>query len=140
MPIGDLAPESDEESRPFWDGLSRGVILLQACTRCERRRFPRMPTCPYCGTVGGTDVEALGTGTIYSWIRVNRPMTPNVEPDAVPYVIATIDLDGGGRMFGRLIADGRIVVGQRVEPVFEKHKSWTELRFSIADESEVISA
>jgi hypothetical protein len=133
MPIGDLVPEADEESAPFWEALTQGSILLQVCPHCKRRRFPRMPTCPYCGTVGGSNVEAAGTGTVYSWVRVHRPMTPNVAPDEVPYVVATVDLDGGGRMFGRLTDRGEIKIGQRVTPVLVAHEEWTELQFAPTD-------
>jgi uncharacterized OB-fold protein len=129
MAIGDLAPEPDQESAPFWDGLARGVVLVQSCPHCARHRFPRMPSCPFCGTGGGTDVAVPGTGTVYSWVRVHRAMTPNVAPGDLPYVVATVDLDGGGRMFGRMLA-GDVSVGQRVEPVFTRHGAWTELRFS----------
>jgi uncharacterized OB-fold protein len=133
MAIGDLAPQPDEESGPFWEGLTRGVVLLLVCPRCGRRRFPRIPSCPYCGMVGGDDVAVRGTGTVYSWVRVHRAMTPNVASEDVPYVVATVDLDGGGRMFGRLVAgaDTDVSVGHPVEPVFTDHGSWTELQFAL---------
>jgi len=134
MPIGDLAPEPDEESGPFWDGLARGVVLLQRCGHCGHHRFPRLPSCPFCGTPGGIDVAVPGTGTVYSWVRVHRAMTPNVGPGDLPYVVATVDLDGGGRLFGRLVDGTDVRIGQRVEPVFTGHGTWTELQFAAAPE------
>ena len=130
MPIGDLAPEADAESAPFWEGLTRRVVLLQACPHCGRHRFPRMPSCPFCGTPGGEDVAIRGNGTVYSWVRVHRAMTPNVAAGDLPYVVATVDFDGGGRVFGRLVDGNDVRVGQRVEPVFTDHGSWTELQFA----------
>jgi uncharacterized OB-fold protein len=56
-------------------------------------------------------------------------MTPNVAAGDLPYVVATIDLDGGGRLFGRLVDGAGVRVGQRVEPVFTDHGTWTELQF-----------
>jgi uncharacterized protein len=133
MPIGDLVPAPDEESSPFWEGLTRGVVLLQVCAHCGRRRFPRLPSCPLCGTPGGDDVAVPGTGAVYSWVRVHRAMTPNVAADDLPYVVATVDLDGGGRLFGRLVGGADVCIGQRVAPVFTDHGSWTELQFAGAD-------
>jgi uncharacterized OB-fold protein len=47
--------------------------------------------------------------------------------DEVPYTIATIDLDGGGRVFARV--EGDCFIGQRVAPEFVDHDTWTELRY-----------
>lgn len=121
-------PLPDEESGPFWAGLQAGRIILQSCAKCGRRRFPRMPSCPYCGAGGGDDVEVPGTGTVYSWVRVERALTPTME-DQVPYCVATVDLDGGGRMQGRLEPAGAAAIGLAVTPVFHAHPGWTELRF-----------
>ncbi|HET6966459.1 MAG TPA: OB-fold domain-containing protein [Acidimicrobiales bacterium] len=132
---GDAAPAPvpvpDEESGPFWAGLGEGRIVLQACPACGRRRFPRMPACPYCGAEGGSDVESPGTGTVYSWVRVQRVLTPAMAGQ-VPYCIATVDLDGGGRMHGRLEPASEARIGLRVEPRFVPHDGWTELRFGAA--------
>jgi uncharacterized OB-fold protein len=45
----------------------------------------------------------------------------------VPYVIATVDLDAGARMVGRLA--GAPAIGARVAHEFVDHDTWTELRF-----------
>jgi uncharacterized OB-fold protein len=132
----DSRPLPDEESAPFWTGLDAGRIILQECGACARRRFPRMPACPYCGTLGGGDVEVPGTGTVYSWVRVDRALTPTMASE-VPYCIATVDLDGGGRMQGRLEPPGEAAIGARVEPVFHAHRGWSELRFRVSAASAV---
>jgi len=130
--IGDLVPDTDPDNAPFWAGLADGTIVVQQCLQCGRRRFPRLPGCPYCGAADWKDVTVAGTGTVYSWVRVHRPMTSHVSEGDVPYVIATVDLDGGGRMFGRLLDDnGAVAVGDRVGPVFVPHNGWTELAFSV---------
>jgi uncharacterized protein len=90
-----------------------------------------MPSCPYCGTAGGVDVVVPGTGTIYSWVGVERPMTPAFAGE-VPYAIATVDLDGGGRVFARVAPTEDVTIGARVVPSFVDHSEWTELRFHIA--------
>lgn len=134
---GAPAPTIDEHSAPFWAALGEHRIVVQRCSACERRRFPPMPACPYCGASGGVDVEIAGTGTVYSFVRAHRALTP-AYADAVPYAVATIDLDGGARMFGRVIPPEACRIGLRVAPTFADHPGddaapWTELCFRPAD-------
>ena len=51
-----------------------------------------------------------------------------VMADEVPYTIAAVDLDGGGRVFARI--EGDCSIGMRVAPEFVDHDTWTELRYS----------
>jgi uncharacterized OB-fold protein len=121
---------SDEESAAFWQLLTEHRIQLQTCSLCGHRRFPPMPSCPYCG---GTDAEIVavpGTGTIYSWVRVHRALSAAMASE-VPYCIVTVDLDGGSRMFGRMSAGGGVAIGRRVRALFVDHAEWTELRFEL---------
>jgi uncharacterized OB-fold protein len=129
-------PTPDEHSAPFWAGLAERRIVIQRCASCERRRFPRMPACPYCGVAGGDDVVAAGTGTVYSFVRPQRALTP-AYADLAPYAVATVDLDGGGRMFGRVVPADSCAIGARVTPDFADHPGgdgagWTELVFRLA--------
>jgi len=124
------APEPDEWSAPFWEGLAERRIVIQVCAACARRRFPRMPACPYCAAPGGDDVEVPGTGTVYSFVRAHRALTP-ASAAIVPYAVAAVDLDGGARMFGRVMPTEQCAIGDRVAPVFVDHPTWTELCFRI---------
>jgi uncharacterized OB-fold protein len=125
------APTIDEHSAPFWAGLAERRIVLQVCAACHRRRFPRLPACPYCGTSGGDDVDVPGTGVVYSFVRAQRALTPAFAGD-VPYSVATVELDGGGRIVGRVVPPESAAIGVRVEPCFVDHDGWTELRFTPA--------
>ncbi len=125
-------PTPDLESEPFWSGLREHRLIVQQCSGCGRRRFPRMPACPYCGTEGGADVETAGSGRVYSWVRVDRALTPDMSEE-VPYCIATVDLDGGGRLFGRLEPPGAAAIGLAVVAVYVEREGWTELRFRPAE-------
>jgi uncharacterized OB-fold protein len=132
------APVPDEESAPFWAGLAERRIVLQRCQACGRRRFPRMPACPYCGSVGGDDVDVAGTGEVYSFVRPERALTAAYAAVA-PYAVATVELDGGGRVFGRVVPAEACRIGLRVVPAFVDHlgdrsvadggSAWTELCF-----------
>ena len=120
-------PSPDQQSAPYWAGLRDRTVLVQACTACGRRRFPPTPGCPYCADPGIRWEEAPGTGTVYSAITVHRAFDPAFAAD-VPYDIATVDLDGGGRVVGRV--RGGAEIGTRVRPTFVDHGDWTELRFT----------
>ena len=129
-------PVPDEHSAPYWAALVERRILLQTCSACSKHRFPRMPACPFCGTAGGDDVEVAGTGTVYSFVRPNRALTP-AYAEIAPYAVASVDLDGGGRIFGRVVPAGSCAIGLRVTPAFADHPAvapgdgtaWTELVF-----------
>ena len=94
-----VPPVPDADSRFYWEGLASERLLVQACGRCGRRRFPPMPSCPYCAAVGAVIREAAA-GTVYSWVTVRRAFQAAFEAE-VPYTIATVDLDGGGRIEDR---------------------------------------
>lgn len=79
-------------TKPFWQGCSEGRLLLQRCEHCRQLRFYPAESCPSCGTIGGTWVDATGRGTVYSWITVHK------SPDdywrtRVPYVSVIVELD-----------------------------------------------
>ena len=123
------APRADVDSRAWWDGLREHRLVLQACDACDRPRFPPMPSCPFCGTPGGHDVEVDGRATVYSWVVVHRALTPGQEGE-VPYTIATVELPEGARMVGRLA--GAPGDGAPVEAVFVDHDDWTELQWRVS--------
>lgn len=118
----------DLDNDPWWEALAAHAVVVQACSACGRHRLPRMPACPWCAVPGGEDVAVPGTGTVYSFVRVHRALTEEREHE-VPYAIATVDLDGGARVFGRVHPASDTAVGARVAPVFVDHDGWTELRF-----------
>jgi uncharacterized OB-fold protein len=120
------APVPDEDSAPYWAALREHRVQLQTCTSCARRSFPPVPACPYCANPETRWEEVPATGSIYSFITVHRAFDPAFAGD-VPYVIATVDLDAGVRMVGRLT--GAPAIGARVAHEFVDHGTWTELRF-----------
>ena len=123
------APEADEESVFFWDGLRAHRLLVQRCRECGRHRFPPMPACPQCAAPGGEVVELDGRATVYSWIVVHRAFNDAFAAD-VPYTIATVELAPGCRTVARV--EGAVSAGTPVEAFFVDHDGWTELRFRAA--------
>lgn len=124
-------PTADEDSAPFWAALRGHRLLLQKCGNCGEVRFPRMPGCPQCGSSASEDVSASGHGRIYSWIVVHRPLG-SIPEDALPCTIATVELDEGCRVLGRLL-NGRAAIDLPVTAGYADHDAWTELTFEPAE-------
>jgi len=80
------------------------------------------------GAAVGAVIREAAAGSVYSWVTVRRAFQPAFEAD-VPYTIVTVDLDGGGRMVGRLEPREAVSAGLRVGPHFVPHQGWTEVRF-----------
>jgi uncharacterized OB-fold protein len=120
---------ADDESAFYWTGLTEHRVLLQQCGHCHRRRFPPMPSCPWCGATLADIVESTGSGQVYSWVTVHRAFDERWAGE-LPYTIAAVELRERCRMFARVEVDEHgIHAGLAVEPRFVDHVDWTELRF-----------
>lgn len=127
------SPVPDEDSAPFWEALRAHEVLLQKCANCTRVRFPPMPGCPYCGSPAAEHVKSSGSGKVYSWIVAHRPVGTLKEAE-LPCTIATIELDEGCRMLGRLDTAVQPEMNLPVAPRFIDHADWTELAFTARPE------
>ena len=125
------APELDEQSAPFWAGLAERRIVIQVCTACERRRFPRMPACPYCAAPGGDDVEVAGTGTVYSFVRAAPRAHPGVGGDRPLRRRRPSTSTAAAGCSAGSCRPTTVRSGTRVSPVFVDHATWTELCFQV---------
>jgi hypothetical protein len=121
---------ADEDSTSWWAALAEHRVELQSCSDCGLVRFPPMPGCPECGGDGYRLVESAGTGVVYSWITIRRPLA-GLTPEDVPRTIVTVELPEGCRLLGRLLTDREPAVGDPVEPVFLDGPSGTELAFDL---------
>ena len=90
-------PEPSPDTKPFWDGLNQGKLLLQTCSDCGKgRHYPR-PVCPYCYSMNHRWVPASCCGTVHSWTVAHHPFHPGFKPD-LPYTLVTVDLEEGVRL------------------------------------------
>jgi uncharacterized OB-fold protein len=123
-----MQPDSDRHSAAFWDGLRRRQVVVGRCLDCQRNFFPHLPSCPRCGGRRLADQVTAGSGTVYSWVRAHRSLS---DPPAVapPYVVATVELDDGCRLFGRIEPHQSVAIGLPVYADFVDHGPWTELVF-----------
>jgi uncharacterized OB-fold protein len=71
--------------------------VVQQCPACGRSWHPPLPVCPHCHRAGPGWREVAGTGTVYTYTVVRHP-THVALADAIPYVIAIVELTEGPRI------------------------------------------
>jgi uncharacterized OB-fold protein len=117
---GFLLPELTEETAPFWDGTTRGELLVQQCDGCGRLRFPPRPVCPWCRSFDATWTAMSGRATLWSWVIAHPPLLPAYAENA-PYnvVVVALDEDASIRMVGNLDGDPEVIgIGAPLRVVF----------------------
>ena len=80
------APHVEEETRPYWDGVDAGKLLLKVCQSCNSAHHYPRSICPHCGSDDTHFTETSGRANIYSF------STLRVAP--IPYTIAYVTLEG----------------------------------------------
>ncbi len=115
-------PTIDDETRPFWDGCSQGMLRIKRCLACRKVfHYPR----PFCPTCWSDDVEwftASGRGTVYTYSIVHvNDLPPWAE--RVPYIAAIVELEEGPRIMTNVIecAFDDVRCGLPVEVSFKEH-------------------
>ncbi|HEX4207075.1 MAG TPA: Zn-ribbon domain-containing OB-fold protein [Ktedonobacteraceae bacterium] len=118
MPAHIPQPLVDGDSRPYWEGLARGELLIQRCDACSRYVFYPRSICPHCFADQLSWVAASGNGTIYAYTVVHQAYGPFA--DGVPFVIAIVELEEGVRMMTRIVdaQRERVAVGVAVRVTF----------------------
>ncbi len=97
--------EVTEITRPFWEGLTRGLFKVVQCSGCERLSFPPRAVCPQCHCREHQWVAASGRGTLYSVTKVHN--SPSIYGILSPMRVAIIDLEEGLRVVTRMLPEGR---------------------------------
>ncbi len=117
-------PEHDGLSRPFWEGLKAGKIMVQRNPRAGVHQFPPQWIAHDDQGFELDWVEVEPRGLIYSWTRVWHPVHPALK-DACPYLVVVVELPQASRvrMLGNLLGDPQrpVEIGAPVEAVFEHH-------------------
>jgi uncharacterized OB-fold protein len=119
---GIIEPAIDADATTFWDGVASHRLLVPTCLACGTAFLPPLPCCPACQSELIEHVEAEGTGTLYSWVVMRRALDA-AYADAVPYVVAAVELREGARLFARLVhvdidAPGALTAGMALQLVF----------------------
>ncbi len=111
------------ETRPFWDGLKEGKLLLPRCDDTGQAFFYPRAVSPFTHSRNISWIEASGKGTLYSFEILHRPFVREVKTP-LPYVLAMVQLEEGARMLSNLInvePDPQVIrCDMPVEVVFHK--------------------
>lgn len=115
-----IRPRPNRDSQPFWDACKRHELVLQYCRDCGRPWFYPRPCCPHCLSLAFDWRPVRGEGQVYTYTVVHRPPSEAYQ-DAVPYVVAIIELDEGVRMMSNVIGcpSEDVRIGMRVRVTFE---------------------
>jgi uncharacterized protein len=111
------------ESRPYWDGLKQGHLMLPHCTACGHTFFYPRTICPRCQTREITWVRASGKGRLHAFGIAHQSFNRAFRV-APPYVLAMVELEEGPRLMSNLVnvaPDPRVVkCDMPVEVVFTR--------------------
>jgi hypothetical protein len=113
-------PRVDEESKGFWEACRRRELHIQRCRDCATlRHYPRA-LCPSCLSQRTEWVRCSGKGTVYTFTVTYQNQSPGFR-DALPYVLAYVELDEGVRMLTNIVdcAAEAVRIGMPVEVVFD---------------------
>ena len=107
------APETNPETKPFWEAAAQGRLLIKKCLACGRVHFYPRAICPFCGSDKTEWVTASGRGTVYSYSVMRRV--------PVPYALAYVTLEEGVSMMTNIVDCDldAIRIGQRVTVAFK---------------------
>jgi uncharacterized OB-fold protein len=114
-------PEPTRDSKPYWDGLGQGRLLIQTCAACGKlRHYPR-PVCDACYSMEVTWTQASGRGCVHSWTVAHHAFHPGFKQE-LPYILALVDLEEGVRMTAQLrgVTPGEMRIGLPVAVAFER--------------------
>ncbi|MEQ8731924.1 Zn-ribbon domain-containing OB-fold protein [Roseitalea porphyridii] len=114
-------PVPNADTAPFWDGCAAGVVTVQRCEACGATQFPPRPFCTSCRSNRLTWGPTSGRATVASFTVVHRAPVPAFR-EAVPYVLALVDLPEGPRLMTNVVdCDPQDVrIGQAVRFVFRR--------------------
>lgn len=116
-------PEPTPDSKPYWDAVNEGRLLLQQCAACRKiRHYPR-PVCDACYSMDVTWIEASGRGLVHSWTVAYHPFHPGFKGE-LPYILALVDLEEGVRMNAQMrgVMPEEMRIGLPIQVTFERTK------------------
>nr|WP_090277350.1 OB-fold domain-containing protein [Mycolicibacterium komanii]CRL71699.1 putative nucleic-acid-binding protein containing a Zn-ribbon [Mycolicibacterium komanii] len=118
-PTGPNRPTIDSDSESWWAAVQDRTLMINACGSCGRNSLYARPFCPHCWSEDVRLAPATGRSRLYTWSVIHQ----NVAPfDAVPYVVAMVDLDEGPRLMTEIVdcPAERLSAGMQLEIGFRE--------------------
>jgi uncharacterized OB-fold protein len=113
-------PHIDEEMRPWWEAAQRHELYIQKCRDCGDLRFHPRALCTSCMSSNTEWVRCTGRGKIYTYTVTNQNGSAGFR-DALPYVLAWVELDEGVRLMTNIVdcPPAQVRIDMPVEAVFD---------------------
>jgi uncharacterized OB-fold protein len=113
-------PQPTATTAFHWEATREGRLLVQRCATCGRWAYPPTVGCAGCGGGELVPTAVSGRGVIYSFTVVRQAFDQRFA-EALPYVVALVDLEEGARLMANVVdADpAGLAVGMPVELTFE---------------------
>lgn len=112
-------PPASEGAAPYWDATRDKQLLVPTCPEHGPFWYPR-EVCPRCLTPDLEWRPASGRGSVYACSTMPKPAMPGMA-DAVPYVVALVELEEGVRLMSNVVgvAADDVHVGMAVSVTWE---------------------
>ena len=112
-------PGIDWESRAFWEGCRRHELILQRCAACAVVQHRPRAVCASCLSGDLEHFRASGRGTIHTF-TVTRQNHARGFREALPYILAYVELEEGPRMLTNIVgcSSEEVRIGMHVEVDF----------------------
>lgn len=94
-----MAPQATPETRPYWDGLKEGKLMIQRNKQTGKAYFPPRPFDPADPFAEVEWFQASGKGILLSYVISHRA-PPGYE---APFSIAVVELEEGVKMMTNII-------------------------------------
>ncbi len=78
-------------SKPFWEGINRGELLIQKCKDCGHKWYPPGPYCPKCLSEKIEWEKSNGKGYVGSF-TTTYAASPSWAAHLMPYTLAIIGI------------------------------------------------
>ena len=95
-------PRIDEESKGFWEACQRHELYVQHCGAAARGATIRARCARRACRAPPSGCAASGRGTVYTFTVTYQNQSPGFR-DALPYVLAYVELDEGVRLLTNIV-------------------------------------
>lgn len=124
-------PIMNNEDREFWEAAKKHEPVCQRCKKCDTWLWHPLVQCPQCYSFSLGYEKISGHGKVFSYSIVKYNPSP-IWQDAVPYILATVEMDEGVRMKFHLVNCGAddVRIGLPVKMTFKDvTPEWTLPQF-----------
>jgi uncharacterized OB-fold protein len=132
MPVGPV--RRDEQTAEFFDGTSRGELLLRHCPACGAASEPQAGKCGHCSNAELGWCAAAGDATLVTWtVSYSKP---GLDATAARTVLGVAQLSEGPWWWTQIVADpDQLRVGMPLQLTFEQPDGGEAVPvFVVADE------